>query len=107
MLAVAPPFFLNNVVAMDSATNSGQMITGYKSFGNYHISDRILFTDDFGKSAVGGDKALEMGLDWWSGNPAFDSRARAPALPSPEIEERLNRLEARLKEPELVPEKIA
>ncbi len=53
------------------------------------------------------DKALEMGLDWWSGNPAFDSRARAPALPSPEIEERLNRLEARLKEPELVPEKIA
>ena len=21
------------------------------------------------------DKAVEMGLDWWSGNPAFDSRA--------------------------------
>lgn len=43
------------------------------------------------------DKALEMGLDWWSGNPAFDSRARgAAALPSPELEERLQRLEARL-----------
>lgn len=43
------------------------------------------------------DKALEMGLDWWSGNPAFDSRARgAAALPSPEMEERLQRLEARL-----------
>ena len=43
------------------------------------------------------DKALEMGLDWWTGNPAFDSRARgAAALPSPELEERLQRLEARL-----------
>ncbi len=43
------------------------------------------------------DKALEMGLDWWSGNPAFDSRARnAATLPSPELEERLQRLEARL-----------
>lgn len=40
------------------------------------------------------DKALEMGLDWWSGNPAFDSRARQPALPAPELEERLRRLEA-------------
>ena len=28
------------------------------------------------------DKAVEMGLDWWSGNPAFDSRARVPAFPS-------------------------
>ena len=38
-----------------------------------------------------------MGLDWWSGNPAFDSRARnAATLPSPELEERLQRLEARL-----------
>ncbi len=53
------------------------------------------------------DKALEMGLDWWSGNPAFDSRARVPALPSPDLEERLKRLEARLEVPELVPEKIA
>lgn len=43
------------------------------------------------------DKALEMGLDWWSGNPAFDSRARgAAALPASELEERLQRLEARL-----------
>ncbi|MFZ2725982.1 MAG: gas vesicle protein [Methylococcaceae bacterium] len=43
------------------------------------------------------DKALEMGLDWWSGNPAFDSRARGKeALPSPELEERLQRLEASL-----------
>jgi hypothetical protein len=48
-----------------------------------------------------------MGLDWWSGNPAFDSRARVPALPSPDLEERLKRLEARLEEPVLVPEKIA
>lgn len=42
------------------------------------------------------DKALEMGLDWWSGNPAFDTKARAPALPAPGLEERLSRLEARL-----------
>lgn len=43
------------------------------------------------------DKALEMGLDWWSGNPAFDSRARGKeALPSAELEERLQRLEASL-----------
>lgn len=42
------------------------------------------------------DKALEMGLDWWSGNPAFDSRARGQALPSADLEERLRRLETRL-----------
>ena len=53
------------------------------------------------------DKAVEMGLDWWSGNPAFDSRARIPALPAPDLEERLKRLEARLKPPELVIEEIA
>ncbi len=44
------------------------------------------------------DKALEMGLDWWTGNPAFDSRARAAsALPETGLEERLQRLEAQLK----------
>jgi hypothetical protein len=37
------------------------------------------------------DKVVEMGLDWWSGNPAFDSRARTPALPAPDLEERLKR----------------
>lgn len=46
------------------------------------------------------DKAVEMGLDWWSGNPAFDSRARgtATALPAPnmDLEQRLQRLEAQL-----------
>ncbi|MFM8330458.1 MAG: gas vesicle protein [Candidatus Methylumidiphilus sp.] len=43
------------------------------------------------------DKAMEMGLDWWAGNPAFDSRARgAAALSAPDMEERLKRLEARL-----------
>lgn len=44
------------------------------------------------------DKAVEMGLDWWSGNPAFDSRARTAALlPAPEdLEARLQRLETRL-----------
>jgi hypothetical protein len=43
------------------------------------------------------DKAVEMGLDWWSGNPAFDSRARA-ALPKADLdlEQRLQRLEAQL-----------
>jgi Gas vesicle protein len=39
------------------------------------------------------DKAVEMGVDWWRGNPAFDSRAREV---SPVLEERLQRLEARL-----------
>ncbi len=53
------------------------------------------------------DKALEMGLDWWSGNPAFDSRARVPALPAPDLEERLKRLEARLEVPAFEPEEIA
>ena len=43
------------------------------------------------------DKALEMGLDWWTGNPAFDSKARvASLLPNTELEDRLKRLEARL-----------
>ena len=53
------------------------------------------------------DKAVEMGLDWWSGNAAFDSRARVPALPAPDLEKRLQRLEARLEPPELVIEEIA
>ncbi|MBS1205214.1 MAG: gas vesicle protein [Proteobacteria bacterium] len=43
------------------------------------------------------DKAVEMGLDWWSGNPAFDSRARvATSVPVADVEERLQRLETRL-----------
>ncbi|MEI7994580.1 MAG: gas vesicle protein [Methylococcaceae bacterium] len=43
------------------------------------------------------DKALEMGLDWWTGNPAFDSKARvASSLPNTELEDRIKRLEARL-----------
>ena len=41
------------------------------------------------------DKALEMGLDWWTGNPAFDSKART-ALPNVELEDRLQQLEAKL-----------
>ena len=50
------------------------------------------------------DKAVEMGLDWWTGNPAFDSRARgAPALPAPDMEERLKRLDARLETAQDVP----
>lgn len=53
------------------------------------------------------DKAVEMGLDWWSGNPAFDSRARVPALPVADMEERLRRLEARMDVPTLVTEEIA
>jgi hypothetical protein len=49
------------------------------------------------------DKAVEMGLDWWSGNPAFDSRARNnQTLPdSAEMDARLSRLEARLTSAEL------
>jgi len=50
------------------------------------------------------DKAVEMGLDWWRGNPAFDSRARLPALPPPDLEERVKRLEARVESPVLVTE---
>jgi|TARA_B110000503_G_scaffold141759_1_gene236259 hypothetical protein len=46
------------------------------------------------------DKAVEMGLDWWTGNPAFDSRARETggALPATDIslEQRLQHLESQL-----------
>jgi|TARA_B110000305_G_C19048215_1_gene451427 hypothetical protein len=46
------------------------------------------------------DKAVEMGLDWWTGNPAFDSRARetSGSLPAADIglEQRLQRLESQL-----------
>ncbi|MFI3222718.1 MAG: gas vesicle protein [Methylococcaceae bacterium] len=42
------------------------------------------------------DKALEMGLDWWTGNPAFDSKARIATLPNIELEDRLQQLEAKL-----------
>lgn len=48
------------------------------------------------------DKAVEMGLDWWRGNPAFDSRARNPQLEvsaTAGIEERLRKLEASLPAP--------
>ena len=48
------------------------------------------------------DKAVEMGLDWWRGNPAFDSRARIPVLSAPDLEERVKRLEARVESPVLV-----
>lgn len=53
------------------------------------------------------DKAVEMGLDWWSGNPAFDSKARGVSALSPpsELEERLQRLEARLEKLPVVTEK--
>jgi hypothetical protein len=65
------------------------------------------------------DKAVEMGLDWWRGNPAFDTSARGrppasaadapaperadqpqPTQPSdtPALEERLARIEALLAE---------
>jgi hypothetical protein len=60
------------------------------------------------------DKAVEMGIDWWRGNPAFDSSARhalpkaeaaAPELPAPAptpaeqaLEQRLARIEALLVE---------
>lgn len=56
------------------------------------------------------DKAVEMGLDWWRGNPAFDTSARralpaadaeatalaAPAAAAPGLEDRLARIEALL-----------
>jgi hypothetical protein len=59
------------------------------------------------------DKAVEMGLDWWRGNPAFDTGARhgpkaaaaAPELAAPApapveqaLEQRLARIEALLAE---------
>lgn len=50
------------------------------------------------------DKAVEMGLDWWRGNPAFDSSARIPVLSAPDLEERVKRLEARVESPVLVTE---
>lgn len=45
------------------------------------------------------DKALEMGVDWWSGNPAFDTTARQPQLTDNSIvalEQRLMRIEQAL-----------
>jgi hypothetical protein len=51
------------------------------------------------------DKALEMGLDWWTGNPAFDSKARAATLPNMELEDRMKRLEVKLASLEPVIEK--
>ena len=42
------------------------------------------------------DKAKEMGLDWWANNPAFKSLGNQgqPAESLPQVEERLERLEA-------------
>ena len=57
------------------------------------------------------DKAVEMGLDWWRGNPAFDANARDGTLPQPgvtqgqdaSLEARLARIEARLEQQPVPP----
>ncbi|MBK1706854.1 gas vesicle protein [Halochromatium glycolicum] len=41
------------------------------------------------------DRAVEMGVDWWRGNPAFDSSVRGPSQ-SAALEERLERLEEKI-----------
>jgi hypothetical protein len=45
------------------------------------------------------DRAVEMGVDWWRGNPTFDTKARDPQLNTPGLEERLARLEEKLEMP--------
>jgi hypothetical protein len=44
------------------------------------------------------DKAREMGIDWWEGDPTLSSRAKQDGLESEnrELRERLERLEERL-----------
>lgn len=47
------------------------------------------------------DKAVEMGVDWWRGNPTFDTGARQALggnAGDTEIARRLERLERRLEE---------
>jgi hypothetical protein len=41
------------------------------------------------------DKAKEVGLDWWTNNPAFSGRkaAEQAAVPSRKLEERIRKLE--------------
>lgn len=39
------------------------------------------------------DRAVEMGVDWWRGNPAFDTSASQQLSQSSKLEERLERLE--------------
>jgi hypothetical protein len=45
------------------------------------------------------DRAREMGIDWWTANPAFQGRSRMEMPPASLsfLEERLSRLEAALK----------
>lgn len=42
------------------------------------------------------DKAREIGLDWWTNNPAFSSKARQPQPAEGELEERVRRIEESL-----------
>ena len=42
------------------------------------------------------DKAKEMGIDWWEGDPTLSHRARDLELENNDLRERLERLEAAL-----------
>lgn len=41
------------------------------------------------------DKAREIGIDWWTNNPAFSGKAKQP-LPSEDLEERVRHIEESL-----------
>jgi chromosome segregation ATPase len=42
------------------------------------------------------EKAREMGIDWWQSDPALSSKARELEDENRQLQERLDRLEARL-----------
>jgi hypothetical protein len=42
------------------------------------------------------DKAMEMGINWWQGDPNLSIQAREPEAENRALRERLDRLEARL-----------
>ncbi len=42
------------------------------------------------------EKAREMGMDWWTTNPAFQSKARPEEVELHALRDRVNQLEARL-----------
>lgn len=45
------------------------------------------------------DKAIELGIDWWKGDPNLSLQARGLEAENRALRERLDRLEARLAQP--------
>ena len=63
------------------------------------LLDIELLTVKIGLLIASADKAREMGIDWWEGDPMLSSGARELASENRDLRERLERLESAVLEP--------